>query len=301
MNSTPKGWREGVAVYFQEHSPLHHTKTTVRMSRRILDDFERFGRSTLNWAELGLGLVSREMVEGYQRARLAAGKSRSTVNVDIRHLRAFLRWCEGKEWIPTDPCKRVKLLRVVRREEESDLLVLTIDEVATVYNQLVLWEDQLIADLVKLVANQGLRINEALHLRKRDLDLDGGWIYIRSWGDWGPKDKDSRKVRMNEATRTVLNRYAISAGGPDGLIFRTKKGTVLGERNMFRRLKAAAVACKIEKANWKCLRHTWATRRAEQVPEHVLTAEMGHSDPSLVGRYYRHIRQMTNSPPPVVI
>jgi integrase len=290
-----------MGAYFEEHSPLHHTTKTVRMTRTILDDFERYGRSTLQWEELNLDQVSREMVEGYQRARLAAGKSRSTVNVDIRHLRAFLRWCEGKEWIPKDPCKRVKLLRVVRREEESDLLVLTIDEVATIYNQLILMEDLLIADLVKLIANQGLRINEALHLRKRDVDLEGGWIYIRSWGDWRPKDKDSRKVKMNEASRAVLNRNSLSAGGLDGLIFRTKKGTVLGERNMFRRLKVAAQAVKIPKANWKCLRHTWATRRAEQVPEHVLTAEMGHSDPSLVGRYYRHIRQMTNSPPPIVI
>lgn len=301
MNSIRKGWSEGVRAYFEEHSPLHHVRKTVRMTRTILDDFERFGRSKQQWTELYLDQVSREMVEGYQRARLAAGKSKSTVNVDVRHLAAFLRWCVGKEWIQKDPCERVKLLRVVRREEESDLLVLTIEEVQTVYNELVRRGDLLVADLVKLIANQGFRINEALHLRARDIDLDGGWIYIRSWGDWGPKDKDSRKVKMNEASRAVLTRNIISAGGPDGLIFRTRKRTVLGERNMFRRLKAAAEEVKIPKANWKCLRHTWATRRAEQVPEHVLTAEMGHSDPSLVGRYYRHIRQMTNSPPPVVI
>lgn len=301
MHSIHRGWSEGGRAYFEEHSPLHHAKKTIRMARTIFDDFERYGRSIQQWGELYLDQVTREMVEGYQRARLATGKSRSTVNVDIRHLRAFLRWCEGKGWIAADPCKRVKLLRVVRREEESDLLVLEIEEVQTVYAELIRREDLLVADLVKLIANQGFRINEALHLRKRDVDLAGGWIYIRSWGDWGPKDKDSRKVKMNEASKAVLTRNIISAGGPDGLIFRTRKGTVLSERNMFRRLKDAGREVGIDKANWKCLRHTWASRRAEQVPEHVLTAEMGHSDPSLVGRYYRHIRQMTNSPPPVVI
>jgi len=301
MHSIRKGWSEGVGAYFKEHSPLHHAKKTIRMTRTILDDFEAFAMASLNGSELFLDSVTREIVEGYQRLRLAAGKSRSTVNVDVRHLRAFLRWCEGKDWIKADPCKRVKLLRVVRREEESDLLILTIEEVKAVYDELIRRGDLLVADLVKLIANQGFRINEALHLRARDIDLDGGWIYIRSWGDWGPKDKDSRKVKMNEASRTVLNRNILSAGGPDGLIFRSRKRTVLSERNMFRRLKVAAAEVKIEKANWKCLRHTWATRRAEQVPEHVLTAEMGHSDPNLVGKYYRHIRQMTNSPPPVVI
>ncbi len=271
------------------------------MTRRILADFEAFARAKLPGVDLHVDSITREIIEGYQRIRLASGKTKSTVNVDVRHLKAFFRWCEGKGWIEEDPARRVKLMRVVRREEESDLLVLEVEEIKTVYDELIRREDVLIADLVKLIANQGLRINEALHLRSRDVDLEGGWIYVRSWGDWGPKDKDSRKVRMNEASRTVLNRNILSAGGPDGLIFRTRKRTVLGERNMFRRLKAAAVAVNIEKANWKCLRHTWATRRAEQVPEHVLTAEMGHSDPSLVAKFYRHVRQMTNSPPPAVI
>jgi integrase len=301
MNSARIGWSEGVACLFSEYSPLHHTKKTVRMTRTILADFEAFARAKLPGTEMFIDSVTREIIEAYQRIRLASGKSRSTVNVDVRHLKAFFRWCEGKGWIEVDPSRKVKLLRVVRREEESDLLILTVEEVRTVYDELIRRNDLLIADLVKLIANQGFRINEALHLRARDVDLEGGWIYIRTWGDWGPKDKDSRKVRMNEASRAVLNRNVISSGGPDGLIFRTRKGTVLGERNMFRRLKHAAVSVRIEKANWKCLRHTWASRRAEQVPEHVLTAEMGHSDPMLVGKYYRHIRQMTNSPPPVVI
>lgn len=301
MGSTSKGWGEGVGAYFEEHSPLHHTAKTIRMTRTILEDFEAFARAKLKGQELFVDSITREIVEGYQRLRLAAGKSRSTVNVDVRHLRAFLRWCEGKGWIESDPCKRVKLLRVVRREEEDALLVLSIEEVRAVYEELVRRGDLLVADLVKLISNQGFRINEALHLRAKDVDLDDGWIYVRSWGDWRPKDKDSRRVRMNEASRAILTRRIISTGGPDGLIFRTRKGTVLSERNMFRRLKESACAIKIDKANWKCLRHTWATRRAEQVPEHVLTAEMGHSDPALVGRYYRHLLQMTNSPPPVVI
>lgn len=301
MDSTRKEWREAEQSYFAEHSPLHHVKKTVRMTRTILDDFEAFARAKLKGQELFLDSVTREIIEEYRRIRLAAGKERSTVNVDLRHLRAFLRWCISKEWIASDPTKWVKLLRVVRREEEDDLLVLSIEEVQALYAELVRRGDLLVADLVRLISNLGFRINEALHLRKMDVDLEGGWIYVRSWGDWRPKDKDSRRVRMNEASRAVLTRNLISAGGPEGLIFRTRKATVLSERNMFRRLKDAACGINLEKANWKCLRHTWATRRAEQVPEHVLTAEMGHSDPSLVGKYYRHIRQMTNSPPPVVI
>ena len=301
MDSIRKGWREGTSCLFAEYSPLHHTPKTVRMTRTILDDFEAFAKASLKSQELFLDSVTREMIEAYQRIRLASGKSKSTVNVDVRHLRAFLRWCQGKGWLLEDPTKRVKLLRVVRREEESDLLVLTVEEVKTVYDELIRRGDLLVADLVKLIANQGFRINEALRLRARDVDLNTGFVYVRSWGNWTPKDKDSRKVKMNKASRTVLNRNILSAGGPDGLVFRTRKGTVLGERNMFRRLKDAACAVNVQKANWKCLRHTWATRRAEQVPEHVLTAEMGHSDPMLVAKYYRHASQMTNSPPPIVI
>jgi len=194
MDSIRKGWREGTSCLFAEYSPLHHTPKTVRMTRTILDDFEAFAKASLKSQELFLDSVTREMIEAYQRIRLASGKSKSTVNVDVRHLRAFLRWCQGKGWLLEDPTKRVKLLRVVRREEESDLLVLTVEEVKTVYDELIRRGDLLVADLVKLIANQGFRINEALRLRARDVDLNTGFVYVRSWGNWTPKDKDSRKV-----------------------------------------------------------------------------------------------------------
>ncbi|MDK1022540.1 MAG: site-specific integrase, partial [Candidatus Hydrogenedentes bacterium] len=63
-------------------------------------------------------------------------------------------------------------------------------------------------DLFTLLAESGLRIGEALHLRWCDIALghdEGSYLRVQPWGEWTPKTKKSiRNVPLSLAVETML-------------------------------------------------------------------------------------------------
>jgi site-specific recombinase XerD len=84
--------------------------------------FRKFACESLGDESFALERITRDHVEAYQRARMADGASPATVNAHIRHLRAFLRWCEGEGWIPSDPTRGIRMLKVVKRDKGKILV-----------------------------------------------------------------------------------------------------------------------------------------------------------------------------------
>ena len=63
-----------------------------------------------------LGDVTAGVLEGYRNARLRAGKSPNTVNKELRHVRAALRWALEREYINRVPSFRRAVIRVDRKQ-----------------------------------------------------------------------------------------------------------------------------------------------------------------------------------------
>ena len=124
-----------------------------------------------------------------------------------------------------------------------------------------------IRTMVLLAVLTGLRVGEILALRWQDVDLDGAElrvvraVYRGSIGT--PKTKGSRRtVPLPCAATLALRRLAQRTQGfnPEGLVFPSRKGTVLNDTNLLLRfLKPAGKLAGVPWISWHTFRRTHAT------------------------------------------
>ncbi len=170
-----------------------------------------------------------------------------------------------------------------------------------------------------LAAYTGARRGELLHLRWPDVDLDRGTVHVR--GSVGvvdgervegtPKSSHARLVSIDPGTVAELRRHRarqheerLVAGaswvGGD-LVFRRGLGGPLFPDSMtqlMRRLirehnaprDGEPPAMPLRPIRLHDLRHTHATLLLEAgVPVHVVSARLGHADPSITLKVYAHV------------
>jgi integrase len=142
----------------------------------------------------------------------------------------------------------------------------------------------------------GLRIDEALTLRRRDVDLAAGVLRVRD----GKTENAARNVEILPPLRDDLAELIARRDlGRDALVFGTSTGAKDGATNVRRRLLAKAV----ERANTRLeedaeelvpvtltphgLRHTCASLLCVKGwhPRRIM-AHLGHSDPAFTLRVY---------------
>ena len=144
--------------------------------------------------------------------------------------------------------------------------------------------------LLVLLYRTGLRISEALGLHLKDLDAKAGTV--RALRGKGGKP---RTVGMDAAAFDILQlwlekRVALRLGGRQP-VFCTLLGDQLSTayvRAMVRRLGRKAAIEK--RAHCHALRHSHAYELAnENVPLHVISAQLGHASVSTTHRYVAHL------------
>ena len=228
----------------------HHTRarlyTLCPFWRWLLEK-----RSVEGFASLG-----RRDVQAYVAARLEAGRTASTVNLDLRELWAFLRFVEERgETISPG------IFRVARLKEEKPLPRF-LPEVE--YQRLTAHlraqtasgarDARLDRAWFYLLADEGLRLGEVCDLRRGDVDLARKLLMVRDG-----KGKKDRAIPLTEATVTALQDYLVVRGEAKTdhlLIFRqqqVKPSLVQG------RLRRYGKAVKVKVSPHR-LRHTLATR-----------------------------------------
>jgi integrase len=159
----------------------------------------------------------------------------------------------------------------------------------------------------EFLGESGLRIGEAIEVRRRDFDLDGRWLHVRRRfyrGKIGlPKGRKTRRVRLSVAMAAALGSHVADLD-PDELVFTGARGARIDRANLGRRvLKPTAVKAGLGEwvegrkgpraESWVHLhtfRHTAATRlfrggwNAVQVQRFL-----GHTDPGFTLRTYVHL------------
>jgi len=126
--------------------------------------------------------------------------------------------------------------------------------------------------LMSLVLDTGVRIDEALGLTWKDVDLDNCLLTVVGKGD------RQRKIPFSHELRKLLFRY--SKGQTARYVFATRSGTRLHHRNVHH---AFVQACG--KSPHK-FRHTWATNAVKQgVPLPVIQRILGHASIQTTMRY----------------
>jgi integrase len=159
----------GIERFQAEYEPIHHAPSTRKYSKKCFERFLGF-ITTRRRGDVPMDLIGKSDIEAYQMDRsrditMRKGPvSASTVNRDVRELSTLFKWAKSLGICRRNACQGVRALRDVKRKVQP----LTAEEIRKLLDA----SDELLADLISLILNTGMRLGEALHLRREDRVAD---------------------------------------------------------------------------------------------------------------------------------
>lgn len=197
-------------------------------------------------------------------------RSPTTVNHHLSVLSKIFSLAVDAELVDGNPCFRVRKfhlnnqrLRVLSAQEEARLFI-------------ALGSNELVKQIVTFALHTGMRRGEIFSLKWFDVDFARGLIQVRE-----SKSGKKRLIPMNDTVRTLLNGLKQHS---EYVFPSPKTGGRLD--NIKRSFRRAVKEAKIEDFWFHDLRHTAATRMADQGADAFTLAKiLGHSDIRMTARY----------------
>lgn len=220
--------------------------------------------------------IKKSDVERFKRERSESqtkyerNRSPATVNRELAVLSAILTLAVDDELIPSNPCRRVKPLRMDNQRSRY----LSTDEEKKLLEALE--GQEWLKNIVTMAINTGMRRGEIFKLRWFDVDFARGVIHVRD-----TKTARDRVVPMNAAVREMLERQPKKGGH----VFPSPKtgGQLVDIKRPF---GVACEAAKVTDLRFHDLRHTAATRLADAGVNVIVIADvLGHGDIRTTKRY----------------
>ena len=164
---------------------------------------------------LYLSAVNQRRIEQYQQERASTIKP-TTINIEIRHLKAAFNKAVEWGYLKTNPFKHIKQLRI----EKPLPRFLAIEEINSLFNIIKDDKDRL---LFAVYIYTGMRRKEALNLNWQDVDFDDKFIHIKN-----TKTKIPRIIPIHPKLYEMLLPYKKHEGklftvAPDTVTHRFKK------------------------------------------------------------------------------
>lgn len=217
--------------------------------------------------------LTRTLIEQYKTIRLESVKKR-TINKELSYLSSMVNWAIENEYANALPFKikgfPAKQTKAPRPRPLSQ------KEITAVYNAI----EPVYKLIFLLMADAGLRRNEALHLSAEDVFLDEGIIFIRGKGD---------KQRIMPITTDRLKKHLAEKEGVTGFLS-VNPSTEKPYYSIRKALLRAAKQAKISKSvHHHVLRHSFGTNATVAgIDLKAVQAMMGHESPDTTA-IYQHI------------
>ena len=235
-------------------------------------------------------------------------KDEDMANATQRHrqgtLKTFFKWCMEEGMIDENPCEKIhvpkkskkvpsyltpKQLKRLLRAIEADVEMKEAEE-GRIRDGQVTW----LKDVILLAVNTGLRRGELCSLRWANVNLDTGFITVRSGEDFQTKSGDERAIPLSEEASGILRRLhtqreAETEGhsGPTGYVLRGYHGGQLNAEYASKQFKKYVRLAKLpESISFHNLRHTcasWMVQSGVSLP--IVQAVLGHSDVKVTQKY----------------
>jgi site-specific recombinase XerD len=253
---------------------------TVKWSRQRLGQF----RQWLEGEGRRFDRLEREQLDAYAAGLYARGLSAHTVYGHKKLLRQFLKWCEERGHLRTNPAAgwKVRRPRPPDPEEKSVRLedVLKLLEAARRSMPPRHVRDEAI---VRLLFSTGLRAGEVIELRLRD--VRGGTVFVRR-----AKGGKHRRVYPGPGDVQAVQRWLeVRPGSDDDHVFLCSSGqgwhacSYWGLRETIRRLAVRASV----KVSAHGFRHGFAIQYLDEGGNlSTLSDLLGHSDIAVTKLYY---------------
>lgn len=206
----------------------------------------------------------------------------TTVNAALGALSSACSWFVEHEWIPTNPCHRVRLLEVL---DSAYPWIRTVPEIERLLRSCT-GEMQ---DIVACALGTGMRIDELLHLAWDDIDLDARLITIQR-GRQGTPKRGMRHVPILDSVLPVLSARALRRGGAF-LVFPSRTNKVRSKNHVNVSFKEALTRAGLDLGiRFHDLRHTFASHWVLNGGDIFrLSKILGHKNVGVTHKTYAHL------------
>ena len=216
-------------------------------------------------------------------AEQTVGLSATSVNTRLKTLRTFFRYLLEENIIEHNPFDQIKKVE----EDDNEIQIMTVDQLkkllaAPNQRRYSGFRDYV---LMNVLLDGFLRINEALSLRKSDVDFELGMVTIRAEES---KNRKSRMVPLKRQTVKLIQELIKENSDFDtDYIFLANYGERLRDGQFRHRLKEYAKQIGLPiRVHPHLFRHTAATMFLEAGGDiRHLQLILGHSDLRMVMRY----------------
>jgi integrase len=230
--------------------------------------------------EQRLSDIQRVQVQHFVIEKQRQGYSVQTLGHLRDTLSKVLETAKSWGWLQDNVARGVKLPPMERVRKAR---VLTVAEIAKLLDGLT----EPVRTMFILALGLGLRIGELLPLRLEDLDLEGGWLYVRRDYYRGhlqtPKTaRSERQFKLPGFLAGVLGHYLENRRGQSDLLFPNSAGTIFDDRNLIRReVEPVCGRLGVPRFSWHALRHAFSTiAENSRVPISVVQSLLGHASVS---------------------
>jgi integrase len=236
---------------------------------------EHFDKTKMN-------AITTAEVEAYTDSRLAKKIRATTINDELKVLRAILAYARELHI----PLVNANIRDLPTRGVKRKVTFWTGDQVEKLLDKMHAKSPDLVP-LVVFLLNTGCRKGEALALEWPAVDLERGYVYVQPSEEWQPKDGEPREIPISDALRPYLEARPLSKRW----VFPTTRGKRRHDRYKFwpqRAFDRAREAAGLE-GGPHTTRHTFATHfLANRGDIYLLAKILGHSS-TYVTELYGHL------------
>ena len=267
-----KTFKDMMDKFMKEYAPTVSLNTQEGY-KYYLKNLNRF------FGNPGLMSITPKIVAKYKLYRRDYGASPSTVNRELYMLsKAFNLAVKEWEWLKDNPVSRVQK----ERENNEVDRWLTEDEERRLLGHSPEW----LLKIVVFALNTGLRQDELLSLEWNRVNLLRKTILIQKTKNNKPNTLPLNSIALNVLMRKYEGKVRSLK---NDLVFISQTGTKIGKRNLIRAFAQALDKAEIKDFTFHCLRHTFATRLAQNgVDIYKIAKLLNHKDLKNTQRYSHH-------------
>jgi|SRR4030095_15059243 len=217
-----------------------------------------------------LGLLGMKDFEKYKNERVSS-VSKTTVNIEIRTIKAILNYAVRNGYLKTNPALNVRQFSIPEKEK----LAFNSEELKKLLEAIA---DTLIKKITLFGLYTGCRLSEILHVQGKDLDFGKMILTIRNKVDFKTKTGKIRLIPISEELHSLIGNF--KGNSEEDYLFSFDGKNIVSRDFVSHKFKKYLRKAKLpEKYHFHCLRHTFITNLIKNNVSINFVKELaGHSD-----------------------
>ncbi len=242
-----------------------------------------------------IGEYKRSDIQEYKLQRLSEGRKKTTINIEMRSIKAGFGWAEKNDYLQKSPFRGQDFLFDVRGKRPE----FKRGQLERLFNET---KDSMFGLALQLAYFTGMRIGEATHITWSMINLDQAAIVIPACITKSNKDRtiplSNRALNILYILRLQLRKRM--RDNPDWysgktiedcfVLMKEKEPGQYKSRSIQDRLSAIKLQLELPKElTFHSLRHSFATHILEKNGNiYAVSKILGHSSTDVTSRYYDH-------------